>query len=82
MVHTHELPRLLAVGNDGVREGLVTAKGQCAVQVDRIAVVRCPRTRSAGTQNESGKKKFSEHGGDVSLYRCVVGNVSTRVQHA
>jgi hypothetical protein len=73
---------MLAVGDDGVREGFVTAKGQCAAQIDPIARMRCARTRGAGTQNESSKKKISEHGSDVNLYKCVIGNPLMRAQHA
>jgi hypothetical protein len=82
MVHAHELPHMLAVGDDGVREGFVTAKGQCAAQIDPIARMRCSRTRDAGKQNESSEKKVSEHGNDLSLYKCVIENPLMRAQHA
>jgi hypothetical protein len=72
-IHAYELPDILAVGDDGVRERLVTAKRQRAAQVDPISPMRGPRTCDAGRQHESSEKKISEHGGELSLCRRVIG---------
>lgn len=78
VIHAHELPHRFAVGNDGVRERLITPQGQCAVQVDGVTGMRCPRTRGADAKNESGEKEFSKHSDGVRLHKCRVGNFSLR----
>jgi hypothetical protein len=82
LIHAYELPDILAVGDDGIRERLITAERQRSAQVDPIAPMRGPRTRGAGTQHESSKKNISEHGGELSLYRRVTGTGLMHAQHA